>query len=235
MTRNHLAAVAVLALFAAGCDRDRAPSEKISDAAREVVRDDPRPLAEGPLAPRDDCASVEGAQAFRAALASAVEARDAAALASLAAPDVKLDFGGGSGARLLQQRLSAPGAELWEKLDDLLRLGCAKNREGGITLPWVFDQDLGDIDPMMGMLVTAEKAPLRAAPAADAPLVTTVSWDAVTLQKGLSPDAEFQQVRTRDGKAGYIATDTLRSLLDYRMMASSRDGKWSFTTLVAGD
>jgi hypothetical protein len=64
--------------------------------------------------------------------------------------------------------------------------------------------------------------------------LAAISWDVVEL-KALKPDDAFQQVTTLDGKHGYIATDRLRSLLDYRLLATSRNGKWSVVSLVAGD
>ena len=168
--------------------------------------------------------------------AKAVEARDADALAALAAPDVKLDFGGGTGIGELRTRLARKDWSLWDELDSLLRLGCAVNEQGGITLPWYFAQPIDEVDHAMGMLVTGEKVPLRRDPAADAPAIAELSWDVVELKGGLQPQDAFQQVVTADGKTtGFIATDKLRSLLDYRLIASSRDGKWSFTSLVAGD
>ena len=36
------------------------------------------------------------------------------------------------------------------------------------------------------------------------------------------------------GKHGYVATDKLRSVLDYRLLASRRSGQWRIEALVAG-
>jgi hypothetical protein len=65
-------------------------------------------------------------------------------------------------------------------------------------------------------------------------VVGTISWDVVEI-KTLQPDDPYQQVTASDGKQGYIATDKLRSLLDYRLLASQRNGKWSIVSLVSGD
>ena len=48
-------------------------------------------------------------------------------------------------------------------------------------------------------------------------------------------DGSFKQVDLGKGAKGYIATGKLRSQLAYRLIASSRNGKWSITSLVAGD
>ena len=233
-----------LALALAACERESAPSDTIRDAADTVVKEvegaEPAPkLAEGRYAPRDECGEVAGADKFRRSLARAVGNRDADALAALAAPDVKLDFGGGAGTAELRARLAQEDSPLWSELDALLALGCAVNPQGGIAIPWYWAQTIEGVDPMMGMLVTGENVPLyrRADPASEK--LAELSWDAVELTDGLAPEARFQQVTTAkaaDGEVtGFVASDQLRSLIDYRLIASSRDGKWSFTSLVAGD
>jgi hypothetical protein len=230
--------VTVLVFTLAACSQRNAPSEAISDAADSVVKTvdgtaAPR-LAKGRLAPRDDCAAIEGADDFRAQLAQAVGARDAERLTALAAPDIKLDFGGGSGAGELRKRLAADGT-LWSELAELVQLGCAAGQNGGIVIPWVFEQDLGVRDPAMTMIVTGEDVPVY--PAVDGPAtpLSTISWDAVELANGLVPGAQRQAIKLSDGKTAFIATDQLRSVLEYRLFASSRDGKWSITSLVRGD
>ncbi len=230
-------ALAPLLLAATACDRHKPPSDKLAQSASELVgakEPEPAPLAEGPYAPRDACGDLAGAEAFREKLAEAVMARDANAFVALAAEDIKLDFGGGAGRAELKKRLTDKTWMLWDELDQLLELGCAANSQGGLTIPWYFEQHINKVDSMSGMLVVGEKVPLRAAPdAKDTPLAT-LSWDVVTLT-ALKPDDPFQHVVTTGGTAGYIATDKLRSLLDYRLLATSRNGKWSIVSLVAGD
>lgn len=228
-----------LSLALAACGEGKAPSEKLKDAATELVEEAggeaPPKLAEGPYAPRDECVGLPGADAFRLSLAKAVEARNAEALIALAAPDVQLDFGGGAGSAQLRTRLSGESPTLWQELEALLALGCAAEGQSGITLPWYFAQQIDSVDPIAGMIVMGENVPLRIAPDADADAIEQISWDVVELVDGLRPDAPFQHVATVKGKRGYIATDRLRSLIDYRLIASSRDGKWSITSLIAGD
>ena len=238
-TARFFAAAVVAALALAACSQENAPSDAIKDAADTVVDkvegSEPVKLAPGKYAPRDECADVPGAQAFRAELAAAVTARDADRLVALAAPDVTLDFGGGAGAATLRQRLAAAQPDLWAELEELTALGCAKNEQGGITLPWYFAHTPGDIDPASAMIVTGEAVPLLERAADGAAERARISWDLVDLENGLQPGAPYQAVVTSDGTAGFIETARLRSVLDYRLVASSRDGKWSFTSFVAGD
>lgn len=230
-------AVLPLALALSACNRHDAPSDQLAESAKQIVgaqTPTPTPLAEGPYAPRDTCGDLQGAADFREKLAEAVATRDAKAFVALAAEDVKLDFGGGTGRAELTKRLTDKQWKLWDELDQLMALGCAANGQGGITIPWYFEQHIDKVDQTNGMLVTGENVPLLPAPDKKAKPVKAISWDVVEL-KALKPDDPFQQVTTTDGTQGYVATDKLRSLLDYRLLASSRNGEWSVVSLVSGD
>jgi hypothetical protein len=230
-------AVLPLLLAATACDRHKPPSDQLAQSAAQLVgtkQPEPPPLAEGPFAPRDTCGSLPGASAFRQKLAEAVMVRDANAFVALAAEDIKLDFGGGAGRAELKKRLTSKDWMLWDELTQLLKLGCAANSQGGFTIPWYFEQHIDKVDQMSGMIVTGEKVPLLTAPDAASTPIETISWDVVELN-ALRPDDPYQHVTTADGKQGYIATDKLRSLIDYRLMASPRNGKWSVVSLVSGD
>ncbi|MBO0750140.1 MAG: hypothetical protein J2O44_06910, partial [Porphyrobacter sp.] len=64
-----------LLLAVAACDRHKAPSDQLAQSASELVgakKPEPRPLAEGPYAPRDTCGDLPGAADFRAKIADAV-------------------------------------------------------------------------------------------------------------------------------------------------------------------
>lgn len=237
---RFLAVIALPSLLLAACSQENAPSDAIKNAADKVAEkvegSDAAKLAKGPYAPRDECADVEGAAAFRANLAKAVAARDADALLALAAPDVKLDFGGGSGTAELRKRLADPAYDLWDELDTVLTLGCAKGEVGGgITLPWSFAQDFADLDVLNSFIVMGEDVPLRETADPASKTLALVSWDAATLVGSFKPDDSFHQVKIADGKVGFIDAEKLRPIAGYRLLASSRDGKWTFTSLIAGD
>jgi hypothetical protein len=225
-----------LVLTCAACSQEDAPAGEIVEAAEEIVAPaaEPAPLAKGKWAPRDTCGAVDGAGAFRQRLAAAVEARDADALIALAADDIKLDFGGGEGTAELRARLADEGRELWNELDALMALGCSANEQGGITIPWYFDQDLGEADPYAAMLVIGEDVPVLTAPRPTAERLDAISWDLVEAAS-FNPELPFQEIKMAGGRTGFIATDKLRSLIDYRLMASNRNGRWWITAFVAGD
>ena len=233
--RIRLVAITLL-LSCAACKQADAPAEDVAEAAEKLVAPSApeSPLAEGKWAPQDTCAELEGADQFRTRLAAAVKARDIDGVVALAADDVKLDFGGGSGAAELRKRLADPSLGLWGELDALMDLGCSANDQGGITIPWFFDQDLGKADPYYAMLVTGEDVPLLERPDPASKPVATISWDLVEIAS-LNPESAYQRVEFGDKQVGFIATDKLRSLIDYRLTASSRNGRWHIISFVAGD
>ena len=228
-------AIALL-LSCTACSKEDAPAEDVEQAAEQLVAPTApeSPLAKGKWAPQDTCAEVEGADQFRTRLAAAIKARDVDGVVALAADDVKLDFGGGEGSAELRKRLADPTLGLWDELDALMALGCSANEEGGITIPWFFDQDIGDTDPYYAMLVTDEDVPLLERPDPASKQLATVSWDLAEIAT-LNPESAYQRVELTDGKVGFIATDKLRSLIDYRLSASSRNDRWRIISFVAGD
>jgi hypothetical protein len=189
----------------------------------------------GRFAPRDDCAAVPGAAAFRAKLASAVAIGDAAGIAALASPDIKLGFGGDDGRARFIAQLKDSKSELLSELKRVMSLGCAVSAEGALTMPWYFAQDLGDIDGYAATVVTGEDVPLLAAPDVAAAVKQRLSWDLVELNAGLYPERPFQEVEVPHGAKGFVATDKLRSLLDYRLIAEREGGEWKITAFLAGD
>lgn len=195
----------------------------------------PRMIA-GKFAPRDECARLPGAAAFRAALADAVRRRNADALVALAAPDIKLDFGGGEGHAELRQRLAGDdGPALWRELAALRPLGCAADQDG-IVLPWFFAQDLGTEDPFNTLLVTGARVPLLPRADAKAPPLRLLSWALVEPREGYDESARFQPVRTIDGKvSGFVEAAKLRSPIGYRLLAARADGAWKIQAFIAGD
>lgn len=191
----------------------------------------------GKFAPKDECAAVPDAAAFRSALADAVQRRDVEALVALADAEVKLDFGDGEGQAELRQRLGGQeGMELWRELGELLPLGCAVDDDGNLVLPWFFAQDMDSEDAYAFMLVTGERVPLLPKADADAPPLRLLSWALVEPDEGYDESAAFQPVRTVDGRiSGFVAADKLRSVIGYRLIAHRSSGSWKIAAFLAGD
>ena len=234
------AALALAACSQAEEPADPAASESPSSTTPADEPSDATPAtqaASGPLAPRDECTSVEGLGELQTKLKKAVAARDADALMALVDKNVQLDFGGGSGQAELHKRLTSPDYLLWDEIEQALALGCGfdKSADGNnyATWPWYFSKDVIPLDPFEAMIVTGGNVPLRDGASATAKQIGTVSWDYVQL-KEYSEDP-YLPVVTSDGKAGFMEAKKLRSLVDYRIMADKIDGKWKVTTIIAGD
>lgn len=232
----------LLAILAA-CDRSDPPSDRLERGVKDLVAEaENTPAAKatpaGPWAPRNECNDMPGAVDFLASVQAAIDMRDADAFVALAADDVKLDFGGGSGKAELRQRLAADDGAFWDRLAEMLELGCAADDTGGITIPWYFAQEI-PVDPYAGAIVTGEGVPIYEGRGSDTPTKAQVSWDAVVILPEPGGN-EFAPVRwtNPDGGAeveGYIARDKLRSIIDYRLIASRRNERWRITALLAGD
>ncbi len=202
------------------------------------------PNRPGAYAPRDSCVKTPRARGFMAGLQRAIARRDARALAGLAAPDVRLDFGGGSGKPLLLSQLTgAEGPALWRELDEAVRLGCAMDA-GNMVFPWVFAQNLGDVDPFDAMLVTGSAVPLYARandrPNARSAPIARLNWQIVITQgNSASPDAPrpaLTRVSVINSRlAGYVPTDKLRSIIAHRLIVSRHGPNWEISAFVAGD
>lgn len=251
--KRFVVGVALTAL--AACSQNDAPSEQLAAEAEKMVEvatgdETPAPAGPGPLAPRNECGDLPGATPFLAMLRYAVEVRDTDVLVALAADDVKLSFGGDGGSDTLRKDLDADGSTLWDEISDLTALGCAANGQGGITLPWYFEQKI-EGDPFMTMIALGEEVPVHAKPLASSPRIASLSWEAVEVDgdevadQTAKPAGEGDQTRWRkihlaaqaeqEAVEGYVRARQLRSVIDYRLIASSRNGRWRITALIAGD
>lgn len=198
------------------------------------------PNRPGAYAPRDTCVKTPRARAFMVALRGAIARRNARALVELAAPDVRLDFGGGSGKPLLLSQLTgSEGPALWRELDEAVRLGCAKDA-GNMAFPWIFAQNLGDVDTYEAMVVTGPAVPLyRRANLRTAP-IARLNWQIVVAQGNNTGSDEKPSLLTRvsvinSPLEGFVPSDKLRSVIGRRLIVTRHGSRWEITAFVAGD
>lgn len=249
--RAGSALIVAIWLALAGCDRDPAPvpaptarpvpgiaastvpAPSPSESPSAPASSEPPSPADPTYPPRDDCASAPGWPSFHKALSAAVRTRDADALAALAAPDIALDYGGGSGIEELRKRLAEPDRKLWAELDAIMPLGCAV--EGGLAaMPWVFWNIPDDVDGYSAMIVTGDAVTLAQTPPGKEP--ANVGWHIVGIDPmDFQPDKPLTKVTLRDGRKGRVPTAKLRSLLDYRLIAEPKEDGWRITAFIAGD
>lgn len=192
------------------------------------------------FAPRNECEALTGADAFQRTLVTAVANRNAEMLRSIVDPQIKLDFGGGEGWDLFEARLASSDPDLWAELDTVLRLGCAVTDEGRITLPYYFAQELPpDTDPYGTYITLGDRVPLYKTETGDE-IVQFLNWEAVDNVAYFETVEDLErakrwQFQTRSGTRGYIDPESVRSLIDFRMLAEKREGQWRMTVFIAGD
>lgn len=191
--------------------------------------------AKGEWVPRDECGEIDGAYAFRIALADAVIKRDTDAVVAMADPNIKLSFGDDAGRDGLRETLGAPDGEMWRELEQVLALGCAAQGEAGFAVPWYWAQDLGEIDPYSGLIAMGEDTPVfRDATGSD--VIGTLEWEMVELDHSLDSGGDMIPVILGDGGTGYVAAGNLRSVIDYRMLVNrGEDGRFYVSAMLAGD
>lgn len=187
------------------------------------------------LYPRDECGAAEGADSFQMKLATAVANRDEAMLQPLVSPDIKLDFGGGYGWQTMRERLDDRDFDLWQELEKVLALGCTWRDGDYMSMPWLWGQDLGFDDPFSTFVVVGKDLPLRAAPEADAPVLRPLNWEAVQLLEYPEDGGDMVRIQTRQGEVGFTDFASLRSQIDYRLLAQRQDGEWIIQYFLAGD
>ncbi len=189
------------------------------------------------LYPRNECTHLEGVDAFRMTLSTAVANRNAEMLQSIVDPDIMLDFGGGSGWEEFRARLESEQRGLWGELQKTIALGCAADSDFEMAFPWLWSQNLGTDDPFSAFVSLGTKVPLRSEPRANAPLVRYLNWEVVTLTGPYNPDQTYLEVSTRTGDKGFVLFDQLRSEIDYRLLVfrDEESGAWRITHFIAGD
>lgn len=191
------------------------------------------------LPPVDQCASDASFAAFREALLAAIARRDREALLAIVAEDIEVDFGGGAGRDYFAAswELDRPGtSRVWEELGRALRLGCARDPEGGYyASPSMFlTGDGAFADPFTGAVAIRPGAELRSTPDAAGAVVGALDWDVLTVPEW-DPEAPWQRVELADGRRGYVRSEDLRSPIDYRAVFQRVDGSWRLVTFIAGD
>ncbi len=192
------------------------------------------------LAPRNECSQLEGANKFRMALVTAVANRDADLLEPLVDPQVRFDFGGGSGWEEMRKRLSSDQYRLWKELEAVLRLGCATYDDGSIAMPYYWAQEMPEgFDGFATLIVLGDDVPLYSA-SEGGHVLRRLDWEAVEMMsfyetREYDEAASRDEVRTADGTRGFVERASLRALVDCRLLARREDGKWRITTFIAGD
>ena len=191
------------------------------------------------LPPVEQCRGDAEFTRLREQLQKAVAARDLDGLMSLMSEDVRVSFGGQSGRERFSDYWTASEQDqelLWAELGSALRLGCAQAVDGEgkpyRAIPAMFVT--GDGLDGFSTWASLPGAVLRSKP--DAKAVARMRLPAWTVLSEVEHDGgSWIEVRTPKGRDGFVSTEQVRSLIDYRIIFGQRDGRWQITAFVAGD
>ena len=185
------------------------------------------------LPPVDERAADPSFIQFRAELLSAVEKRDVRATLDALDDRVLVDFGGGEGKAAFRSAWSLNSPEqskLWGELKEALSLGCAIR--GGVAIAPSFSAQLDpDFDPY-DTILAKPGAILRNGYGQD--VLATLEWDLLTISSWSMSDDSIQ-VKLANDRTGYVKSDDVRGVGDYRLNMQKRGGIWRITAFVAGD
>ena len=125
---------------------------------------------------------------------------------------------------------------LWSELESALRLGCAQATDGEgkpyKAIPGMFVT--GDDLDGFSTWVSLPGAVLRSKPNAQSQAKMRLpAW--TVLGEVEHDGGSWIEVRTPKGSDGFVSTEQVRSLIDYRIIFGQRDGRWQITAFVAGD
>jgi hypothetical protein len=206
-------------------------AETITTAPPPAAAEAPAaPSVNGPkLMPVDEASSDPSLVAFRTGLLDAVRRRDADAVVAMADPKIRTSFGGGGGAADLRASLKNPG--VWEDLEQILTQG-GKFQGESFWAPYVYSAWPDAHDAFRFVAITGDSVPLRESADASAKVIATLSHDIVEAKE---EKGDWQQVKTADGKTGWVEASSVRSPVGYRAGFLKMDGKWKMNALVAGD
>ncbi len=170
---------------------------------------------------------------YRNQLLEAVRRRDANAVAALVDPKIRMSFGGDAGVEALKQTLAREGG--FEELEFVLTHGGSfieGSEKRAFWAPYVYSKWPDDRDSFSDFAITEENVPLRESRDANSPVIATLSYDVVTQ---VMHEGNLRQVKTADGKTGWVDANKTRSPIAYRAGFNKSAGQWKLNALVAGD
>ena len=127
-------------------------------------------------------------------------------------------------------------SEFWEELANVVELGFSiveypENKY--FIAPYFFDAFPEEFDAYSYLVCTGESVRVRKEPSLDAEVITAVSY--LILRDGGSIKGDWQRVILPSGEAGYMHSDYIRAVLDYRVGFRKADGNWKMVYFIAGD
>lgn len=188
------------------------------------------------LKPVDTAAKDPSFLAFRTQLLKTIERKDAKALLAVVHKDIKASFGMENGIEDFKKMwgLNKPAtSQLWSELSKVLKMGGSFSNKTTFIAPYVFSEWPGDKDAFENWAVIAKDVNIRAKPSTSAAVLKKVSYEILPIE--FSENEKWVTVKLGNGKKGYIASQYIRSSVDYRAFFEKIKGRWQMTVFIAGD
>lgn len=195
------------------------------------------PLAQQPFLPVDEAGNRPDFFSFRAQLQRAIARHDTAALLAIVHPQIKNSFGDNDGIDEFRSmwNIGAADSQIWDLLGTVLGLGGSFHEDDTFVAPYVFSRWPGQIDPFDHVAVIGSDVRVRSQPNADAPVIAAMSFTILPVARSDAEVEGWTAVRVEGKRTGYIASQFVRSPIDYRAFFRYESRQWKLVTLVAGD
>ena len=196
--------------------------------------------------PVDEAAKDPDFLAFREGLLASIRARDLAAVAAVADPEIKLSFGGHYGRAgfrdWLAENVAFAGVTYWQELERALELGGVFEAADAFCTPYVFCLEIpgcAACDPYETLVAVTDRAPVFEAPAPDSAVIARLAYKVVrAIDTRNYPWSRISFAMSPMGPAreGFVRPPDFRSPIDYRAFFQRQpDGRWLMTVFIAGD
>lgn len=188
------------------------------------------------LKPVDAAAKDPSFLAFRTQLLKIIERKDAKALLAVVNKDIKASFGMENGIEDFKTMwgLNKPAtSQLWAELSKVVTMGGSFSNKTTFVAPYVFSEWPENQDAFENWAVIANNVNIRAKPSTRAAVLKKVSYEILPIE--FSENKQWVTVKLDQGKKGYIASQYIRSSVDYRAFFEKIKGSWQMTVFIAGD
>ena len=194
------------------------------------------------LYPVDEAAKDPAFFAFRARLLRAIYKKDTSFLLSIVDPKIANNFGGDDGITHFKRiwHPERPTSPMWTELLAALALGGKFDKDQSFGAPYLFNSFPEGLDVFEHAAVIEDGVRVRREPNTRGTVIRNLSFDIVKLGRGEyrrnpGEKREWVPVELADGQKGYVASEYIRSPIDYRAIFEKKNGKWMMTAFIAGD
>jgi hypothetical protein len=194
------------------------------------------------IRPVDEASQQADFFTFRAHLQAAIARHDPVAVLAVVNVNIRNTFGGDNGREAFERlwRLESPDTELWEKLGSALALGGTFEANGTFVAPYTFSRWPEKFDPFDHIAIVGSRVRVHEAPLLDSGTLGVLSFAVVPIPREARPPTadqarQWTAVRLLDRRIGYVASQYVRSPIDYRAIFARVGAEWQLTTFVSGD